>query len=179
MKKTMIVLAAALAMSTTVQAAGPGQVEGYAQAGFSDASGYDSDIAIKLGADFSKNLGGVKNLGLTAFYSYWSGEASAGFGGFSTKAEVTSHSFALGPTYDLPLPNTKFTVQGRAFLMLSMVKAEVCSSFGGCMSANDNEFDLGIGIGGAYKLDDRMSIRFDYDMLDGADIITAGVGYKF
>jgi opacity protein-like surface antigen len=178
MKKTMIVLAAALAMSTTVQAAGVGAADGYVQGGFSDASGYDSDFAIKLGADFSKNLGGVKGLGLTAFYSHWSGEHSV----FGAKSEVTANVLAAGPTFDLPLPNTKFTLQGRAFLMYSMVKAEAClppGFGGGCASANDNELDLGIGIGGAYKLDDRMSIRIDYDMLDHADIITAGVGFKF
>lgn len=173
MKKTMTVLAAALAMSTAVHAAGP--VEGYAQIGFTDTSGYDDGLALKLGADFEKNLGGVKGLGLTAFFSHWSADSSM----FGVKSEISANVFAGGVTYDLPIPNSKFTVQPRWFAMITRAEAEVCYGWG-CAKGSDTEFELfGLGVGGSYKLDNRMSIRVDYDMLDDADIITAGVGYKF
>lgn len=172
MKKTMTVLAAALALSSAVHAAGP--VEGYGQIGFTDSSGYDDGLALKLGADFEKNLGGVKGLGLTAFYAHWSADAKP----FGYKSEVNAHVLAFGPTFDLPLPNTKFGLQGRAILTYTRVKAEACNPFF-CASGTDSEIDIGLGFGASYKLNDRTSLRADYDLLDGADILTAGVGYKF
>lgn len=178
MKKTMTVLAAALALSSAVHAAGP--VEGYGQIGFSDVSGLDDGLALKGGVDFAKNLGGVKGLGMTAFASYWGGE--------SGPVEVTGLTFAGGPTFDLPLPNTKVTLQGRVFLAYSRVEVDIprACGFGFCVgggSVTDSSIDLGIGLGGAYQLDNRMSVRVDYDMIDAdgadADIFTVGIGYKF
>lgn len=173
MKKTMTVLAA-LALSTAVQAAGP--VEGYGQIGFTDSSGYDDGLALKLGADFEKNLGGVKGLGLTAFYAHWEGDHSYPWG---VKGDISANVLAFGPTYDLPLPNTKWIFQGRALVTYTRVTADVCTPFG-CASGSDSEIEiLNLGLGAAYKLNNQTSLRLDYDMLDGADILTFGVGMKF
>lgn len=147
-------------------------VQGYGQIGIADLQGVRDGIAIKFGADFLKNLAGVKGLGITAFLSRWDGD--------SRGIDITGTTVAGGPTFDLMLPDTRFSLQGRVFAAISKVDVDV-APFGGGVS--DTSLDLGLGIGGAFRLDNQLSIRVDYDLIsaDGsdADILTAGIGYRF
>jgi hypothetical protein len=147
-------------------------VQGYGQIGIADLPGVRDGVAIKFGADFLKNLGGVKGLGITAFLSRWDGD--------SRGIDITGTTVAGGPTFDLVLPDTRFSLQGRVFASLSRVEVDLAPLGGG---VSDTSLDLGLGIGGAFKIDERMSIRVDYDLISadrsGADILTAGIGYRF
>lgn len=172
--KRLIAAAALAALSTTAlaQSAPLSGVHGYAQIGPADLQGVRDGVAIKFGADFMKNLAGVKGLGLTGFVSRWDGD--------SRGIDITGTTFAGGATFDVALPDTRFALQARAFLSYSRVEVDL-SPFGGGFS--DNSLDLGFGIGGAYRIDDRLSVRVDYDLIsaDGsdADILTGGIGYRF
>lgn len=39
--------------------------------------------------------------------------------------------------------------------------------------------DIGLGLGAQFALDNKMSLRFDYDILNNVDTLTIGVGAKF
>jgi opacity protein-like surface antigen len=162
---------AALAFAWHGAAAAPGS-QFYAQAGFSDYGYTDDGLAIKLGADFAPNLGGLKYLGLTAFYVHTDGDDRY----FGDKLSYETDTFALGPAVTFPLQGTKLALQGRAYLELDRVRAETRC----CERVSDNDMDVGLGFGVQYTLDQKMSFRVDYDELGNSlETLTVGIGFKF
>jgi opacity protein-like surface antigen len=170
MKKSGIAAAVALLLATQTQIAAAAGDQFFGQIGFSDY-GYSNDgVAIKVGADFASNLGGVKHMGLTAFYAHT--EADNDF--FGNKWDYETHTFALGPAFTFPIQGSKLSLQGRVFLELDRSRVR---SPGG--SASDTDIDIGLGLGAQFALDNKMSLRFDYDTLNNVDTLTIGVGVKF
>ena len=142
----------------------------FAMIGLSEHGYYDEGTALKLGADFAQGLGGVRGLGLTAFYAYTDADDQQP----NNKSwNYETHSFALGPQYTAPFAGSKWSWQVRAYLELDRIRWE------GCRCA-DTDIDIGIGLGLQYALDGKTSVRVDYDDLGGwGDALTVGLGFKF
>ena len=164
------VLSSALFLSAAPSQALDGQL--YGQIGFSDYGYSDGGIGLKLGGDFANNLAGFRHLGLTAFYAY----TNANNHNYNNNDwSYSTHTFALGPTFTYPIQGSKLAVQGRAFLEMDVQRWGYAGN-----RHSDVGMDIGLGFGAQYALDNKLSLRIDYDLLgNSVDMLSLGVGMKF
>ena len=173
-RNLMAAIIAAISIGATSHAVAQ-QVEGYAQLGFGSISGVsDSGLGVKLGADFAKDLFGVKNLGATGWFMRFNTEETGCFG--CSKWEWTYQGFGGGITYSTPPAAVIF--QGR--LIAGINKLDLSGCAGGCSGSSGNEFRIGLGLGAAVPLNKQMSVRIDWDApASDISMLSAGIGYKF
>lgn len=167
-----LVVAACLGVATSgVQAQSKGAAQAFGQIGSGD-HGYANDgFGVKLGVDFGRDVNGVKNLGLTAFYVHTDGDDHWGNNRWSYETDT----FAFGPTYTHAVTGSSWALQARAYLELDRIRWGVP-----CCRGSDTEINIGLGVGAQYALDSKMSVRLDYDLLGSSvDLLTVGLGYRF
>ena len=148
----------------------------YGMIGPSDAGYSNSGVGLKVGADFASGLLGVRELGLTGFYAY-TGASNDYYLSSCSKWNVSNHSFALGPTFTVPLQGTKLSFQGRAYGSMNLWRVSA-----GCAQwdTSGSEFDIGYGFGAQYQLNSSVSLRVDWDSVGwNASMFSVGVGVKF
>jgi opacity protein-like surface antigen len=180
MKRTGLLLALLAALGAgSVQAANGLDLRGtslYGMIGPSDADYSTSGVGLKLGADYAAGLFGVRELGLTGFYSYSSARNDYSVSGCS-RWKINNHALAFGPTFTLPLQGTRFSLQGRGYGSVNFWRVSA-----GCSAYDDSgaELDLGYGIGASYQLSPTVTLRADWDSIGWrASMLTLGVGVKF
>ena len=123
-----------------------------------------SATTFRVGADFGKDLLGVKNLGGTAYYLNGS------------DGDLKLSGLVGGLTYTHPID--KVHLVGRVTFGSYKADVKVCG-FGGCVSGSDSTTEIGFGAGVVYPFSNQLSARGFVDFVDGGTIFTGGVGYKF
>lgn len=179
MKKSLIALSlAALSVSAVaaedIMKSVMSNYEVYGSIGPSSISGgYDSAMGIKAGVNFGKDLFGVKNLGATAYFA----RTTSDNGYLGSKWELSVFDLAGAATYTYPI-NPKLSAQGRAGLAYE--KWDVTTSCSGFFCGGSSTgIEMVFGGGVSYQLNDKLSVRADYDSLGDWSLMSVGAGLKF
>lgn len=150
--------------------------EAFATVGTSDMGYTDSGFALRLGVDAPGLVPmGAFNVGGIAYYTH----TGSSYKYSPCSWDYSSNVLSAGPTLNYALPSTKLTFQGRLTGSIGFLSASGhCSSGGSYHADSGTDFDIGLGLGVKYQLNDKFSLRADWDDW-GYSTLTVGVGMKF
>ena len=155
----------------------PARSEFFLSVGSSDMGYSDGGVALRAGVDFTGLAPvGPANLGLIAHYTYVNSDDR--WRPWECDWRYTAHVVSAGPSLNLPLQGTRVSLQGRLTGNLGVVNASGRCGSGSYVADSGSGFDIGLGLGAKYQLNDKLSLRVDWDDW-GYSTLSFGVGFKF